>query len=327
MVIQKIAAKEIWDSFIQSVNAFNQLTQSWAWGEFQKNVGWKVERLGVWENDCLVGVMQWYQLPLPFGWSYGYAPRGPIFLEEEKSNEAANLLFAEIKKSLGNKGVFLRCEPMQKIQQLSQHAPEHAVAMQPQYEWLVDLAQDEEMLLAGMHQKTRYNIHLAEKKGVCVQNMHKQDFENAWQVFQQTSERGSYHLHTKSYYGKMLAFDEAKLVGAYDKDILLAVTLLWTFGDMVTYVHGASDYTQRNFMAPYLLHWENLKRAKAIGMKWYSFGGVAPDDDLSHSWRGITRFKKGFGGKMYAYPGTFDLVFDKNKYWLYCVSRKIKNSL
>ncbi len=327
MEVREVVNQQEWNKFVQSVSSPAQLTQSWEWGEFQKNIGWKVERLGVYENNQLIAGMQWYQLPLPFGFLYGYAPRGPIFVSKENIDMLAKEFFTSVQKTLGKKGVFLRCEPLHTIERLATHAPEHTVTAQPENEWVLNVTYNEEGLLQNMHPKTRYNIRLAEKKGVRVASIEKKYFGGVWKLLQETSKRGGYYLHTETYYEKLLEQQLARLVGAYYKDTLIAVTLLWSFGDTTAYLHGASSYEHRNIMSPYLLHWENIKKAKGDRKQWYNFGGVAPEDDTQNSWKGITRFKKGFGGKSKNYPGTYDYIFDKKKYWVYRMSRKLRRTL
>ena len=47
--------------------------------------------------------------------------------------------------------------------------------------------------------------------------------------------------------------------------------------------------------------------------------------DGSHPWAGITRFKKGFGGKYVEYPGTFDLPLKKGWYKVYSFVRNMRS--
>jgi lipid II:glycine glycyltransferase (peptidoglycan interpeptide bridge formation enzyme) len=73
-------------------------------------------------------------------------------------------------------------------------------------------------------------------------------------------------------------------------------------------------------MAPHLLHWEIIRQAKQLGYHFYDFWGID-----EKKWPGLTRFKKGFGGKIIEYPGTFDLVFNKFWYQLYRLGKIFKN--
>jgi lipid II:glycine glycyltransferase (peptidoglycan interpeptide bridge formation enzyme) len=86
-------------------------------------------------------------------------------------------------------------------------------------------------------------------------------------------------------------------------------------------MHGASASKYRNVMAPYLLQWHAIKLAKNLGYKYYDFYGV--DED---KWPGVTRFKKGFGGREVNYPGTFDLIFNRRWYSVYRMVRKARRT-
>jgi lipid II:glycine glycyltransferase (peptidoglycan interpeptide bridge formation enzyme) len=185
------------------------------------------------------------------------------------------------------------------------------------------LEKSEEEILKSMHQKTRYNIKLALKKGIVVKEIQniKNNFDEFWSLMQETESRDDFRLHSKEHYQKMLNLDSSllKLIGAFYKDKLIAVNIVSFFGDMVTYVHGASSSENRNLMAPYALQWETIKIAKQKGYKYYDFNGID-----ERKWPGVTRFKKGFSGYKINYLGTFDLVFNSMEYSIYKALRKLR---
>jgi peptidoglycan pentaglycine glycine transferase (the first glycine) len=173
-----------------------------------------------------------------------------------------------------------------------------------------------------MHQKTRYNIRLAEKKGVKIYEAGPEKFDDFWQLMTVTCERDKYRLHSRNYYAQMLA--EKKLIKLYlaeFKNKPIAAVLASFSGDTVTYMHGASANDERNVMAPFLLQWEIIKSAKLAGYKYYDFYGID-----EKKWPGVTRFKKGFGGEEINYTGTFDLVFNSTWYNIYKILRKFRRS-
>lgn len=320
MSFEKVSDNADWNTEILKMKG--SFLQSWEWGEFQRLIGREVVRM---KSDETLA--QGIRMTLPLGKSYWYVPRGPIG--------------GEIGDSF-NDEIFTRVEPSSK--------PEKGVkvaSMQPAQTMILNLEKDEEEILAGMHEKTRYNIRLAERKGVQIMPASSagDGFDVFWNLVEETSERAGIKSHDKDYYRKMLISLSGDITTTTDKAVAklffaehdgkaLAAILLIRFGDTVTYLHGASSRDRRELMAPHMLHWHAIGEAKKWGAKHYDFWGVAPMEirneklkmkNLKHSWAGITRFKKGFSGEYVEYPGTFDLP--KNKFWykVYSTFRKIRS--
>ena len=112
-------------------------------------------------------------------------------------------------------------------------------------------------------------------------------------------------------------------VSPIDGRVLAANLMIW-FGDTVSYLHGASSNVRREVMAPHLLHWKLINEAKSLSFKHYDFWGVAPEGTVNHPWAGVSRFKRGFGGRYVAYPGTFDLPLDRFWYRVYRLLQTIR---
>jgi lipid II:glycine glycyltransferase (peptidoglycan interpeptide bridge formation enzyme) len=137
-----------------------------------------------------------------------------------------------------------------------------------------------------------------------------------------TGERDAFRIHDKKHYKNMLgASENIKLFFATYEGKNIAAGLFCFFGNRVTYMHGASDNEARNLMAPYLLQWEIIKRAKKEAYKYYDFYGID-----EKKWPGVTRFKVGFGGFVKEYPGTYDFIFRPAIYNFYEQLRKLKRS-
>lgn len=294
--------------------------QSWEWGEFQRALGREVVRLR--DGGTMV---QAVRMPLPFGKSYWYVPRGPVG--------------GGIGAPLAG-GIFTRFEPSS-VPEKAKKVP----SVQPSQTVILDLAGSEEELLSAMHEKTRYNIRLAERKGVRVMPGpgSEDGFITFRELVKETSERAGIRSHDEDHYRRMLdalsgdmaseGEASSKLMFAEHDGKVLAAILLIRFGGTVTYLHGASSRDRKELMSPYLLHWEAIRQAKTWGAKAYDFWGVAPMEerdgklrmkDSGHPWAGITRFKKGFGGDYVEYPGTFDLPGNRFWYTLYSVARRLR---
>ncbi len=344
------------NKFVQAQRP-NQFLQSYDWGEFQKTLGRKIYRWLIIDEEAspaeeptvesIIGSALAVKMPLTRGRSYYYIPRGPVVYTETPvpdQNEMWRTFIKALDKEYIKKDkiLFLRIEPaMSKDEKtdlrsiLTSRYPvePQKKAVQPSTTLLLDLTLSQDKLLSEMHQKTRYNIRLAEKKGVQITTgWDKKDAEEFWKLLETTSKRDDFRTHPKEYYMKMIetlggnweTLDAAhvKLYRASLNGITLAMNLMMSYGDTVTYLHGASSNEGRNLMAPYLLQWQAIKDAQAKKAKYYDFWGIAPTDSPNHPWAGLTRFKKGFGGKQVDYWGVSDVVYHSIWYVAYKLFKK-----
>lgn len=300
--------------FIQSAN----------WAGFQEKEGKNILKLGL-ENDdeikfaCLV-----IKKFLPFGKAYFYAPSIDLSV---LTKDEIEFFIKEIKRiAKEHQVIFLRFDLKSEVNELAGKLKE-TIPVQPVKTIILDISKPEEELLKAMHSKTRYNIRLAKKKGVTIIKDGKDRFEEFWKIMQETNERDGFRLHTKNHYKLMLESGNGKefkirLYLAEYKGKIISGNIISFFGDMATYVHGASSNNFRNVMAPYLLQWEAICDAKEFGCKYYDFYGID-----EKKWPGVTRFKRGFSGKEMIYSGTSDLVFNNLWYNVYIFVRKIRRAI
>jgi len=323
MKIINITDKKQLNDFVGS-KKHAQFLQSWQWGEFQKEVSGIIWRIGVEDGGQLLASAKLVKKQLPMGKSYFYCGRGPVGITNpEYSGRITNELFNTIKELAMQEGVmFLRFEPNWKLE-IGNWKFVKTIDVQPSQTLILDLTKSEEEILQAMHQKTRYNIRLAEKKGVKIVESGIERFEEFWQLLVSAGDRDDFNLHGRSYYQAMLNLDNSfvKLLFAEYRGQPLAGNLVVFFGDTATYIHGGSSNQSREAMAPYALQWQTIKLAKSLGYKYYDWHGI---DEVK--WPGVTRFKKGFGGKEVKYPGTFDLVYDSGWYNIYKMVRKVRRT-
>ncbi|MDX9893782.1 MAG: peptidoglycan bridge formation glycyltransferase FemA/FemB family protein [Patescibacteria group bacterium] len=327
--------KEHWNNFVATNAADGGLLQSWQWGDFQKSLDNKIIRLGAINGD---GQLQASALiikyELPFEYNYLYCPRGPII----NSIELADLdsLFAEIKSiAKEEKSFLLRVDPAWIVghhQQLVDSGfRKSEYEIQPKCNFIIPLDGSQEEIAAALKQKTRYNIGLAQRKGVKVRMSSEiSDIEAFWQLMKQTAKRDGFHPHPKEHYKKMfelLGKDRMlKLFIAEFDNKIVAVNMVSFFGDFATYLHGASADMYRELMAPYLLQWEAILEAKKLGFKFYDFGGVNGKTYHNQKWIGISRFKAGFNERLQPreYIGGFDLVINPAIFAIYKFVKQIR---
>ena len=397
--------KEIWNEFIVENNSEGFL-QSWEWGGFQNKIGHKIWRIGIIKDDLfgkdetsklqitnyksqinsipqynagqnskLISVALIVKHDLPFGKSYLYCPRGPVFIESRIKNQESrilNFLFNEVRKiSKEERSLFLRIDPPidlnleYRIWNIEfKNLKKSPNEIQPRETLMLDLEKPEEELLKEMKQKTRYNIRLAEKKELRITNyelgidnkkIFEEKFEEFWRLTEETSRRDKFKSHNRNYYWQMMEslsemqkapqphgtmepanqslrsegdIRECRLqarlyLAEYENETIAANIVLY-FGDMAVYLHGASSSKHRNLMAPYLLQWWQALDAKKAGYKEYDFWGIAGNNE-KENWKGITRFKKGFGGEEKNYIGAYDLIFSNIGYAIYGFMKLVKS--
>jgi len=302
--------KDEWDKKV--VELSGSILQSWQWGEFQKNLGF-----GVWRFSGSGYVNQVVEIPLIAGKSYLYSARGPLGDAKLAQKELSQ--FAQNRSEI----VFARIEPQTKVD-----LPQAVKEVQPTNNWMVDLEQTEEQILAAMKPKTRYNINLAQRKGVKVREGNKEDLLEVYKLLLETAGRNKFHLHPQNYYWQIFEHlhpSNLKILVAEHNGQPLACMLLTLFGSTATYLHGGSSSQMKETMAPYILHWEAIKISKKLDYHYYDFGGIAPQGAANHAWSGITRFKKSFGGFEVVYPGTFEIIYSPLWYNVYKQGRKLRS--
>ncbi|MEI7512041.1 MAG: peptidoglycan bridge formation glycyltransferase FemA/FemB family protein [Candidatus Uhrbacteria bacterium] len=310
MNLVEITSQKEWDAFVSAL-PYAQFTQSWAWGELQASLNREVKRyfiVGAHGNEPDAAIQLIHQ-PRAIVGGYWLAPRGPV-----GQIDAKLLGFLEKELVLPN-GVFVRVEPLTSSAKIPSSYIPHRF-YNPSTTALLDLTKSEEELLAAMHSKTRYNIRVAEKHGVTVREGTAEDLEAFIHLSHETSERDQFLHQSESYLRKtfqvMSAQGYARLRLAEYRGKLLAANMEIVYGDTLTYLHGASSSESRNVMAPFILHWDAIRCAKAEGFKTYDFWGCNPASesavDFRPRWEGISRFKMGWGSERVSFVGTFDLV-------------------
>lgn len=192
----------------------------------------------------------------------------------------------------------------------------------------LDLRPDEDVLLSRMRPKTRYNIHLSERKGIRVRRVGMEELPIWYALYQDTARRNGIFLNDMDYFHTVLTARADNTASPAQVELLLAeldgeplaAMFLVLSEHRGTYLYGASSSFQRNCMPTYALQWEAMKIARASGCTEYDMFGVAPGPDPSHPMYGLYKFKMGFGGELYHQMGCWDYPLDKERYALFQAS-------
>jgi len=310
-----------WNQYV-GANPNVHLLQTGEWGELKSAFGWKPVRLVSGEKGVQILFCK-----LPLGFSIGYIPKA-------NPNESLWQEIDSICKQ--NRAIFLKLEPdiwendspnyESRITNSQLRISPHNI--QPPRTIIIDIRDGEDEILARMKQKTRYNIRLAEKKGVTVRAW--EDLASFHQMMLLTGGRDGFGVHSLEYYKRAYELMHSKqmcelLLAEYEGKALAALFVARN-GNRAYYLYGASTDEERNRMPTYLLQWEAMKWAKACGCEEYDLWGV-PDEteatleatfEARHDglW-GVYRFKRGFGGELKRAGQAMDRVYNPLLYWAY----------
>ncbi len=316
--------------------AVNHPLQTFEWGKFRKKTGLEVYRRAVLENNKITNAYQITAHKTPnFPYLIGYFPKGDMPSKE----------VIEDLKEIGKKNFisFIQLEPNIYKDQLSIINNQLRPSFHPlftRYSFILDLTLPEEELLKNMHQKTRYNVRLSEKKGVKVEiDNSEKAFKEYLRLTKETTKRQKFYAHNETYH-KLLwemignkenaAFDpnklQANLLKASFNKKTLVIYILFTFKDHLYYPYGASSDEYREVMASPAAMWGAIKYGKSLGLRTFDMWGAAnvPDPKPDNEYYGFHRFKQGFGAELTEFVGSFDLVINPINYRLLTVADKVR---
>ena len=333
------ASQSSWDAYITPL-PHTHLLQSWAWGEFKAGYGWQPQRL-CWEGEKGPAAAQVLRRSGLRVLRVLYAPKGPL-LDWNNTALRAQVLDALETLARRERAMFIKIDPDVSLSSgLPDAEQADPVGQTLQAEltrrgWLLsrdqiqfrntvclDLAPSEADLLAGMKQKTRYNIRLAERKGVRVRLGGPADLDLLYRMYAETSVRDGFAIRGPDYYrdawGRFMAAELAQPFVAEVDGEPVAALVIFRFARTAWYQYGMSRDTHRDKMPNHLLQWHAIRWAKAQGCATYDFWGAPNTFVESDPLWGVWRFKEGFGGQLVRHIGAWDYAPSPALYRLYTV--------
>lgn len=318
--------------------------QSLEWAEVKKP-NWQPEVILAEDSDKnIVGSLCVWIRKMPVFGNIMYAPRGPVCDDHDitvlkQLTEGA----AELAKKYNAIG--LRIEPdvlksddtfreivLNLGYKVKDNAKDFKDEIQPRFVFRLDIKdKTEEEIMDGFHQKWRYNVRLAARKGVVVKEGTKEDLKDFHKIMVETGTRDGFITRPLSYFEKMydnmVPGGHMKLLMAYYQDEPIAGVIPIFYGNKTWYLYGASSNKHRNLMPNYLLQWEMIKMAIARHDDIYDFRGVSGVVDKNHPQYGLYRFKQGFGATFTEFIGEIYIPYKPIKYALYKFSEKAFRTL
>jgi peptidoglycan pentaglycine glycine transferase (the first glycine) len=333
--------RDLWNATLAQLPTAHIL-QTWEWGEFkQSTTGWMPQRFAYMHKGGVVAMAQ--VLTRQVGpLKIMYVPKGPAL--DYGDPELRSAVAAELQRFARDKGaIFIKIDPDAAMGTGVPGEPDalelpvgHQIAM----EWasqgwqysreqvqfpnsvIIDLRPDEQALLAAMKQKTRYNIELAQRKGVTARLGGIDDLDLLYRLYAETAVREGFVIRPLDYYrkawGDFIRAGLAQPIIAEYQGRALAHVIIFGFAKRAWYFYGASlDNGQPN-LPTHLLQWESIRWARAQMMQVYDLWG-APTDfyDANDPMAGAFQFKQGFGGTVIRRIGAWDRPLRPRLYKLY----------
>lgn len=362
----RVEVKQIFETLRTNTGNFLQTP---FWAEFKSAHGWKNLRFAVdfdfdgkrMSDECSVLVRTFGKKPVRF--SIAYIPLFPKIdctnasVSPSELSELLRSLAQALKIHLPSDTICVRFDAdaafdspekrddfVKKMQVASKKRTmspvKTRVDIQPPDSTVIELAQNDAAILAAMKNKWRYNIRLAERKGVTVRRTISADadfdscMDNFYSLYKTTAERDGIAIHSKEYYADLLKQSgnaaakgsAAPLVSLYtaehEGESLAAIITLFSKSEAV-YLYGCSGNAKRNLMPAYMLQWTAIRDARSHGSAFYDMYGMPPTDDPAHPMHGLYLFKTGFGGKNIHRIGTFDVPIS-GLYALYTTAENLR---
>lgn len=332
---KEVQDPETWDRAVAALPGAHFL-QSWRWGELKGAYGWKVRRF-LWEElegpaaaRAAAQVLEREVRAGPFRAKVFYVPKGPLLSWTDESLRSAILgelealardshaiqlkIDPDVAEGWGLPGnPEATSEPLAAVLRATlgargwRYSPEQ---VQFRNTFQLDLRPSEPELLAAMKQKTRYNVRLAEKKGVCTRSATAEELPLLYAMYAETSARDGFVIRESEYCQRAWRlFLQAGLGHALVAEVEgepVAALILFRFASKAWYVYGMSRDRHRERMPNHLLQWEAMRWAKAQGCQTYDFWGAPDEFQPEDRLWGVYSFKQGFGGRLVRHIGAWD---------------------
>ncbi len=345
-----IEADDAWDAFLAAAPA-GHILQTARWARLKSAFGWTARRVAlrtIPKADAPIeGGASILFRRLPWGQTLAYIPRGPAVDWRNPAQVHAVLTMAR-NAAAKEHAALLKIEPeapesddLAAVLEANgyRRSPQR---VQPLSTIHVDLKGSEDEILGRMKQKWRYNIRLAERKGVTVREGGVDDLPAIQRLMDATGARDGFGVHNADYHRQATdLFAPSGLLAwrlAEHEGRLLAAIAVFALGVTAIYMWGASSDEDRNLMPNHAVQWDAMRWARSRGCTVYDLWGIpdevgaAPESYAEpDSWGqgglwGVYRFKQGFGGAVVRYTGAWDLPISPLGHALYGLALRVRKA-
>lgn len=272
-----------------------------------------------WGNEILstkFGIITSHKIPLT-SYKIGIFEKGPT--------PTSRMLHALRFMGKQNNWIFIKLEPNAEknnsiINLLNKNAVQGKPLFTPTTFW-IDLTKSEDELMKSFSSKTRYNIRLAQRKGVVVtEDNSDEGFEKYLKLTFETAKRQGFYAHSERYHRLMWSHLKGKiahlLVAKYQGEIV-TTWILFAHDGFLYYPYGASSDKYKEMMANNLMMWEAIRLGQRLKLKTFDLWG-------REEGKGFTKFKEGYNPKVVEFVGSWDLIINRPMYYIYRVAESIR---
>lgn len=319
--------------------------------------GWTKYYFGVKDSGKIVAATMAVAKPTFLGKSTFYTPGGPLVDYEDTA------LLTFFIKNLKNyikhhNGYMLHIDPYYELIQRDRDGTvvengfyrekalknlknlgfRETTSSQPKYLFVMDIkGRTPDEILASFKRNTRNHVRKAEKMGVHIRELKREELDQLKSITESTSERRHFTDRPLKYYQQMYDLfakrNEAKFILAEANvsgiTTPMSAAMFMLYGDEVVYLFSGSDQQyMHDFNAQYAIQWHMIKYAAEHGYKTYNFYGIQGLPDPEAKDYGIYLFKKGFTnsdtGRVVELVGSFELPVTA-LYYLHAFLSKLKH--
>lgn len=316
------------------------LYQSFEWAELKQDK-WTSEYVYVEENGEIVAAMMVLVRKIAKFFNMMYATRGPV--ADINDVEMVKKLTQELTPLVKKYNPFvLKMDPeVEYSEELAKKYRKNGFKVKSDFKDILELMQPirnmildidgktEEEILAEYSQKTRYNIKVANKKGVTIRYSNsEEDLKEFYNLMIVTAKRDKIALRTYDHFKKMIDVykEKSRIYMAEYEGKVLAAAIAINYAGKVMYFYGASSNENRNVMPCYAMQQEMIRWAIETKCRNYDFGGIF---NITKD-NGLYRFKEGFCRKKGAtkFIGEIDKVYNRPYYYTFCkILPKVKRAM
>lgn len=317
-----------WDAFVERNGGHH--VQSSMWAQVKRPMGWSPVRVLLTDDGEIVAGTQVLQRSAYGIAAIGHAPYAPVVGER---HDLALLVVEQLcAVAKANRIKSLVVQPPTAALEAVLHergfAPTQA-KMLTGATLLLDLQLGQEELLATMKPKTRYNIRLAERRGVTVRLGGEADLPLVHRLLEHTAARQRFNVNSEAQLLQMAAAlgptgHFKTFIAEFEAEPISALVAI-PFGDSVVYKRGGWSGQHGDKRPNEALHWHAIQWAQNNGFRHYDFDGIEtkvanlvlrslpiPDSMLQT----VTRFKLGFGGSVRLYPAPCSYAYGRTWRWV-----------